>query len=878
MKKLGLQFPILLAVFLVCIFQLRGNAQSKLDQIGGFESNLPAFWNIGNQPSGSTLTWATDQYISMGHSIKIEKTATGDSASWVSDNMCDIWSQTISANVDLLFGASVKTFNLNTNPTSEDQKWYIAYSFYDSAGALIGTVKLPIDQSVATSSGWIADTTQPGQISLPKAAWKMIISFVAGKNATGTVWADNFIFTGRGGWAGQDWNTQLGVPTGWYYWLPPNGGNDGVLNNGFENTIVTNETAHSGSNSLKFVLAANREAHDGFVSINRMLFSDIDPTIKPGDVLRISVWIKGSGLYPDSAAKYPSTWAVGFTPGFFSGVGNIGYSPIGQQNDYQFVLPNAQSFDWKQFYLDVKVPDSSAGISKSIEVRLHIYSTFAGTIYFDDLQIQKLDVPQVTNVGGFESTLPSYWTKGNQPDGSTLSWATDQYRSMGHSLKIVKNVTSDSASWVSENMCDIWSPTLSPNVDLLFGAFVKTLNVNTNPTSDDQKWYIAYTFYDSAGALIGTVKLPIDQSSATSTGWIADTTAPGQISLPKAAWKMIISFVAGKNATGTVWADDFIFTGRGGWAGQDWDAQVGVPTGWYYWLPPNGGNDGLLSSGFENTAITSAEAHTGNYSLMFDLPATREVHDGFVGTKRFMLDGSDYQPLPKQTVSGEGQDIAHLTGINPGDHIRISVWIKATGLYPDSAAKYPSTWAVGFTPGFFEGNGNNIGYNPVGQQSDYQFTFPSVTSFDWTQFHLDIDVPDTAIAKAIEVRLHVYSTFAGKVYFDDLTIQKLSATGVENKGQLLPSSFTVFQNYPNPFNPTTTISYALPSAAHVKIAVYDLLGRQIRTLTDGVQNAGGHSVVWNGDNNFGNQVSSGTYLYRIEAGNNVITKKMILLK
>ena len=55
-------------------------------------------------------------------------------------------------------------------------------------------------------------------------------------------------------WAGQDWNTNLGVPTGWYYWLPPNGGNDGLLDNGFENTVVTTEAAHSGMNSLKFNL------------------------------------------------------------------------------------------------------------------------------------------------------------------------------------------------------------------------------------------------------------------------------------------------------------------------------------------------------------------------------------------------------------------------------------------------------------------------------------------------------------------------------------------------------------------------------------------------------------------------------------------------
>ena len=63
-----------------------------------------------------------------------------------------------------------------------------------------------------------------------------------------------------------------------------------------------------------------------------------------------------------------------------------------------------------------------------------------------------------------------FWSTGNQPGGSSLSWATDQSVSMGHSLKISKTATSDTASWVSDNMCDIWSPTVTPNVDLLFGA------------------------------------------------------------------------------------------------------------------------------------------------------------------------------------------------------------------------------------------------------------------------------------------------------------------------------------------------------------------------------------------------------------------------
>ncbi|MGA9118110.1 MAG: hypothetical protein WB699_01990, partial [Bacteroidota bacterium] len=94
-------------------------------------------------------------------------------------------------------------------------------------------------------------------------------------------------------------------------------------------------------------------------------------------------------------------------------------------------------------------------------------------------------------VYGFEGTQPAYWNPASAPAGSTLSWATDQSRSMGHSLKIDKpQATADSAAWISDNMCDIWSQIHNKNVDIFLGAYVRTQGVNTNPANDDERWYI----------------------------------------------------------------------------------------------------------------------------------------------------------------------------------------------------------------------------------------------------------------------------------------------------------------------------------------------------------------------------------------------------
>jgi flagellar hook assembly protein FlgD len=94
----------------------------------------------------------------------------------------------------------------------------------------------------------------------------------------------------------------------------------------------------------------------------------------------------------------------------------------------------------------------------------------------------------------------------------------------------------------------------------------------------------------------------------------------------------------------------------------------------------------------------------------------------------------------------------------------------------------------------------------------------------------------------------------------------------------IPKIFALHQNYPNPFNPITTLRYDLPEQATVNIIIYDLLGRQVKSLINQTQDAGNKSVIWNATNDFGKPVSAGVYLYKIHAGEFVQTRKMVLLK
>ncbi len=241
-----------------------------------------------------------------------------------------------------------------------------------------------------------------------------------------------------------------------------------------------------------------------------------------------------------------------------------------------------------------------------------------------------------------------------------------------------------------------------------------------------------------------------------------------------------------------------------------------------------------------------------------------------------LLDGSALPTNAANNTFGiQGlTDGSSTTAVNPGDWVRISVWVKASNLVPDSAALYPTTWAAGFTYGFFKGNGNNDGWNAVdGYPIDMQFQFPNVTSFDWTQYSIDVQVPNTTDAKAIAVRLHAYARLTGTLYFDDLSVEKIDGvTGITDVNET-PKTYQLLQNYPNPFNPSTIISYQLPKQGFVSLNIYNILGQKVAQIVNEVQNAGSYQANFDASN-----LPSGLYIYQIKAGSFVQSKKMMLLK
>ena len=112
----------------------------------------------------------------------------------------------------------------------------------------------------------------------------------------------------------------------------------------------------------------------------------------------------------------------------------------------------------------------------------------------------------------------------------------------------------------------------------------------------------------------------------------------------------------------------------------------------------------------------------------------------------------------------------------------------------------------------------------------------------------------------------------------DMGAYEFGAVSIIEKPLTLPEKITLHQNYPNPFNPTTTISYDLPKRSQVTLGIYDIVGKQIKTLVNQSQDTGTKIAIWDGTDDLSRFVSAGVYLYQVQAGEFTQARKMLLLK
>ncbi len=170
-----------------------------------------------------------------------------------------------------------------------------------------------------------------------------------------------------------------------------------------------------------------------------------------------------------------------------------------------------------------------------------------------------------------------------------------------------------------------------------------------------------------------------------------------------------------------------------------------------------------------------------------------------------------------------------------------------------------SSFAVGFV---FGGDGTAPGLmesTEPNTQPYHSYTYASGSSgFNWYVFGPSSDSVYKYVVRAY-------------VHFGSLT-------GVSEPVELVSSTFTLEHNYPNPFNPSTTIRYNIPTMGYVRLRVFDVVGREVASLVNGVQSAGSYAVNWHGTDDAGRSVASGVYFYTLESLGQKTTRRMVLLK
>jgi len=198
-------------------------------------------------------------------------------------------------------------------------------------------------------------------------------------------------------------------------------------------------------------------------------------------------------------------------------------------------------------------------------------------------------------------------------------------------------------------------------------------------------------------------------------------------------------------------------------------------------------------------------------------------------------------------------DFALVDSALIGMSIESSAWNPATGLlWVSNDSRGDSTY----------GNLTWYGYDTATGAFADSFAMPVTGQPDEYPRGLDFS-PDGNIAY-----VGLFGTAFNKIYkFVNTTVD------VKEIGNKIPDNFELAQNYPNPFNPTTVINFSIPATSNVTLKVYDMLGREVASLLSETKAAGSYAVSFDAS-----QLSSGTYVYTLTAGNFVFSKKMMLIK
>lgn len=333
------------------------------------------------------------------------------------------------------------------------------------------------------------------------------------------------------------------------------------------------------------------------------------------------------------------------------------------------------------------------------------------------------------------------------------------------------------------------------------------------------------------------------------------------------------------------------------------DSTMAVPGVWYATLGNTGPDAGSLITvdslgvgalvgptgivgGYDDLGVPALAIKSTGEMLALDIGLSANLYriDAFTGTATFIATtGLDSPPA----AAFDGNDVLWVVD-SGGDLYTVddttgaATLVGATGIYPKGLDFQPSTgvlWACDASGGVYTISHVTAAPTLVGNTG--QNPSPDLL-FDANGALYASSGGGLAGNNLIEVdTLTGVGIIIGSIGFQ-------SVSGMSARLARVPPAIVAHvrdaarvvlqQNYPNPFNPTTTIDFAIDSAEHVTLSIYDVSGRRVTTLVDGTLAAGAHSEVWDGRDAHGARVASGVYFYRLTAGQSTRTRKAILSK
>ena len=257
--------------------------------------------------------------------------------------------------------------------------------------------------------------------------------------------------------------------------------------------------------------------------------------------------------------------------------------------------------------------------------------------------------------------------------------------------------------------------------------------------------------------------------------------------------------------------------------------------------------------------------HDGEISQVFDLahPADTLLHiyRAFAarvnpnGSVTFYLADINHTNVRRYQYSAQGQ-LSFVNELNLGDRMETTL---SDVVYSDRLG----LWAV-------ESRGPHL-YKLAENLSRVLFEVSGE----------DLDPPSLFYIHKIAVlpeRIVVFEQMGAETGLMTFAFDPPSGKRETQQEEIIPYKFELSQNYPNPFNPNTTIKFEIPRADWVRLEIFNILGQRVTRLVDEYQNAGPHSVIWDGTNGSGKQVSTGIYFTRLSSGDKTEIKKMLLLR